>query len=76
VYLGDGKTHPDSLLISIGNGEERKPKKLVVEIVQKAYESGYGKLLDALNCRKWEALKSSHRGKTQYTLSLLAIGSG
>ena len=57
LYLGDGCKHPDTLKIAVGNDEEIKPRRLVPEIIAAAYECGYGRLLDAIQCEKWQALK-------------------
>jgi hypothetical protein len=56
-YLGDGRRHKHDLLYAVGDDEEYKPKNLIPEILQAAYYTGYGKLLDLLESEKWTAIK-------------------
>jgi hypothetical protein len=56
-YLGDGRRHKHNLLYAVGDNEEYKPKSLVPEILQIAYQTGYGRLLDILNSDKWQVIK-------------------
>jgi hypothetical protein len=56
-YLGDGEKSKDSLRFSIGNDEVTFRKDMTLEIVQSAYEVGYGQLLDVLESEKWILLK-------------------
>ncbi|MCC6005647.1 MAG: hypothetical protein LM590_15015 [Thermofilum sp.] len=56
-YLGDGERHKYDLRYAVGNSEEHLPKELAQQIVQAAYQTSYGKLLDLLGSEKWEALK-------------------
>jgi hypothetical protein len=47
------------LPVSVGDDDEYyKITSVVPEIVKKAYEAGYGKLLDVIGCDKWLALKN------------------
>jgi hypothetical protein len=57
-YLGDGCRHKEDLKYKVGNNDEYKPKSLVAEMLQAAYHTGYGKLLDLLDSEKWIALKN------------------
>jgi hypothetical protein len=56
-YLGDGKRHRFILKYMIGNDEKYEPRELVQQMIQAAYQTGYGKLLDLLDSEKWQALK-------------------
>jgi len=56
-YLGDGEKHPEALRFAIQNDEKYEPKQLAQQILQAAYQTGYGKLLDLLNSEKWQMLK-------------------
>jgi hypothetical protein len=56
-YLGDGEKHPEVLRFAIQNDEKYEPKQLAQQILQAAYQTGYGKLLDLLDSEKWQALK-------------------
>jgi hypothetical protein len=56
-YLGDGRRHKYDLRYKVGNDTERKPKRLVQEILEAAYRTGYGTLLDLLQSEKWLTLK-------------------
>jgi hypothetical protein len=56
-YLGDGEKHPEVLRFAIQNDEKYVPKQLAQQILQAAYQAGYGKLLDLLDSKKWQALK-------------------
>jgi hypothetical protein len=56
-YLGDGKRHQFILKYSIEGNEKYESRELVEQIIQVAYQTGYGKLLDLLTCDKWKALK-------------------
>ena len=59
LYLGDGHRHPDTFAVSIGSDDEFYKRRTVVPgIIEKAYETGYGKLLDVIRCDKWLALKN------------------
>ena len=58
LYLGDGCKHPESLAIATESRAEYYEITVVPEIVRRAYETGYGKLLDAVKCDKWLALKN------------------
>jgi len=49
LYLGDGHKHPEAFAVSVGSGAEYYEVTVVPEIVRRAYETGYGKLLDAIN---------------------------
>jgi len=51
------RAHKHDLLYAVGDDEEYKPKNLVPEILQAAYYTGYGKLLDLLESEKWITLK-------------------
>jgi hypothetical protein len=42
----------------VGSGAEYYEVTVVPEIVRRAYKTGYGKLLDAIKCDKWLALKN------------------
>ena len=45
--------------VSVGDDDEYyKITSVVPEIVKKACEAGYGKLLDVIGCDKWLALKN------------------
>ena len=57
LYLGDGHKHRDTFAVVVGDDDEYYKIALVPEIVRKAYEAGYGKLLDVVKCDKWLALK-------------------
>ena len=57
LYLGDGHKHRDTFAVAVGDDDEYYKIALVPEIVRKAYETGYGKLLDVVKCDKWLALK-------------------
>ncbi|MEM0234957.1 hypothetical protein [Thermofilum sp.] len=56
-YLGDGRRHKYDLRYKIGNEEKYEPKDLAQQILQAAYQTGYGKLLDLLESEKWTAIK-------------------
>jgi hypothetical protein len=56
-YLGDGERHSHSLAYAVGKEIKYKPKRLVAEMLEAAYQTGYGELLDLLGCEKWAALK-------------------
>jgi len=56
-YLGDGKKHRNTFRFAIKNDEKSMPIRLVQQILQAAYQTGYGRLLDLLNSEKWQALK-------------------
>jgi hypothetical protein len=56
-YLGDGMRHKYSLRYRVGNSEEYVPKELAQQMLNAAYQTGYGKLLDSLDSEKWAALK-------------------
>ncbi|MCC6040107.1 MAG: hypothetical protein LM565_04745, partial [Thermofilum sp.] len=56
-YLGDGKRHRFILKYSIEGNEKYESRELVQQMIQVAYQTGYGKLLDLLTCDKWKALK-------------------
>ena len=58
LYLGDGCKHPESLAIATESRAEYYEITVVPEIVRRAYETGYGKLLDAVKCDKWLVLKN------------------
>jgi hypothetical protein len=58
LYLGDGCKHPKAFAVSVGGRAEYYEITAVPEIIKKAYESGYGKLLDVVKCDKWLALKN------------------
>jgi hypothetical protein len=58
LYLGDGCKHPKAFAVSVGGRAEYYEITAVPGIIKKAYESGYGKLLDAVKCDKWLALKN------------------
>jgi hypothetical protein len=59
LYLGDGHKHRDTFAVSIGSDDEYYKRRTVVPgIIEKAYETGYGKLLDVIRCDKWLALKN------------------
>jgi hypothetical protein len=51
-YLGDGEKHPEVFRFAIQNDEKYEPKQLAQQILQAAYQTGYGKLLDLLNSEK------------------------
>jgi hypothetical protein len=57
-FLGDGKMNRERLKYSINGNEEQKPKILVKEILQAASGTNYSKLLDLLDCNKWQTLKN------------------
>jgi len=57
-YLGDGEKHPEVFRFAIQNDEKYEPKQLARQILQAAYQTGYGKLLDLLNSEKWQMLKN------------------
>jgi len=56
-YLGDGMRHKYSLRYRVGNSEEYVPKELAQQMLNAAYQTGYGKLLNSLDSEKWAALK-------------------
>jgi hypothetical protein len=56
-YLGDGRRHRYDLRYKVGNEEKYEPKDLSQQILQAAYQTGYGKLLDLLDSEKWAAVK-------------------
>jgi hypothetical protein len=56
-YLGDGRRHKYDLRYKVGNEEKYEPKDLAQQILQAAYRTGYGKLLDSLGSEKWAAVK-------------------
>jgi len=64
------------LKYSINGNEEQKPKILVKEILQAASGTNYSKLLDLLDCNKWQTLKISNQCENQYILSSWIILSG
>ena len=63
LYLGDGayyvRAKPRAVILRIwvGNHAITLPKSIARMIVEKAYATKYGDLLDMLKCEKWEALK-------------------
>jgi hypothetical protein len=62
LYLGDGayykpKPRTAILRIWVGNHAIILPKSLARVLVEKAYATNYGRLLDILKCEKWQALK-------------------
>jgi hypothetical protein len=57
LYLGDGHRHPRAFVVSVGDDDEYYKITSVPGIVKKAYETGYGKLLDTLGSDKWLKLK-------------------
>jgi len=70
-YLGDGRRHKHDLLYAVGDDEEYKPKNLIPEILQAAYYTGYGKLLDLLESEKWITLKKIKPRKQPIYATLL-----
>jgi len=56
-YLGDGRRHRYDLRYKVGNEEKYEPKDLSQQILQAAYQTGYGKLLDLVDSEKWAAVK-------------------
>ncbi|AJB41108.1 hypothetical protein TCARB_0030 [Thermofilum adornatum 1505] len=56
-YLGDGEKHPEVLRFAIQNDEKYEPKHLAQQILQVAYQTNYGILLDLLDSEKWQILK-------------------
>jgi hypothetical protein len=56
-YLGDGEKHPEVLRFAIQNDEKYEPKHLAQQILQAAYQTNYGILLDLLDSEKWQMLK-------------------
>jgi hypothetical protein len=58
LYLGDGCKHPRAFGFSAEGRIEYYEITVVPEIVRRAYETGYSKLLDAIKCDKWLALKN------------------
>jgi hypothetical protein len=75
-FLGDGKMSRERLKYSINGNEGQKPKILVKEILQAVSGTNYSKLLDLLNCNKWQTLKISSQCENQYILSSWVILSG
>jgi hypothetical protein len=57
LYLGDGRKHPEAFAVAVGDSVEYYKIASVPGIVRKAYETGYGKLLDVMGCDKWLELK-------------------
>jgi len=66
----------ERLKYSINGNEGQKPKILVKEILQAVSGTNYSKLLDLLNCNKWQTLKISSQCENQYILSSWVILSG
>jgi len=58
AVLGGRAQAPRHLRRFGGGGAEYYEVTVVPEIVRRAYETGYGKLLDAIKCDKWLALKN------------------
>jgi hypothetical protein len=58
LYLGDGHRHPGVFAISVGSDDEYYKITEVPGILRRAYETGYGKLLDIIRCYRWLALKN------------------
>jgi hypothetical protein len=58
LYLGDGLKHRNSFAIWVGHDYEYYKIAVVPMIIEKAYETGYGKLLDAIKCDKWLTAKN------------------
>jgi hypothetical protein len=56
-YLGDGEKSNDSVRFSIENNDVSVRKDMAPQMVQVAYQTSYGQLLDLLDCEKWTLLK-------------------